>query len=170
MIYTDSTVKKKFNTISPGSSLLSFAMVLMVCSIFFSNSASAQCTFPAWQYGANYVNGLSIVTNGGRNYRCDYFTCNIYSPPQNFVWTDLGPCCTAGSVNAGGALSSICPGGTSGAMGGSIVGGASGGTWSGGSGSWSNPNSPGGAQYTASAGESGNITLTLAATGRPTLD
>jgi hypothetical protein len=33
---------KKFNTISPpGSSLLSFAMVLMVCCIFFSNSASA---------------------------------------------------------------------------------------------------------------------------------
>lgn len=69
------------------------------------------------------------------------------------------------TANAGTAVAAICQGATSAAMGGSIGGGATGGTWSGGSGTWNNATSPSGATYTAGASESGNITLTLTATG-----
>ena len=47
---------------------------------------------------------------------------------SNTYWTYLGTCCTAGTANAGSALSAICSGGTSAAMGGSIGGGATAGT------------------------------------------
>lgn len=69
------------------------------------------------------------------------------------------------TANVGAAVAAICQGATSAAMGGSIGGGATGGTWSGGSGTWNNATSPSGATYTAGASESGNITLTLTATG-----
>src|SRR6185369_4678177 len=69
------------------------------------------------------------------------------------------------TANAGGALAAICQSGTSAAMGGSVGGGATGGTWSGGAGTWTNANNPATATYTASAGESGSITLTLTTSG-----
>ena len=168
---------KKFNTFFGSSSVFSLTMVLIFCCLFDSNSASAQapCWTP-WVSGTQYCAGAQVSYNGYNYQNC--FCSNSVAPSDSFdvggnctgtgrYWKQMGACinCTAGSVNAGGALSSICPGGTSGAMGGSIGGGASGGTWSGGSGSWSNPNSPGGAQYTASAGESGNITVTLTTSG-----
>jgi hypothetical protein len=71
----------------------------------------------------------------------------------------------APTANAGGALSAICQGSTSAAMGGSVGGGATGGTWSGGTGTWTNANNPSTATYTAGASESGTITLTLTTSG-----
>jgi hypothetical protein len=68
-------------------------------------------------------------------------------------------------ANAGTGLAAICQGGTSAAMGGSVSGGATGGTWSGGAGTWTNANNPSTATYTASATESGTITLTLTTSG-----
>ena len=59
----------------------------------------------------------------------------------------------------------ICQGSTSSAMGGSVGGSATGGTWSGGAGTWKNANDPANATYTASASESGIITLTLTTSG-----
>ena len=67
--------------------------------------------------------------------------------------------------NAGSALTAICQGGTSSAMGGTVGGGSTGGTWSGGSGTWTNANDPANATYTATTSESGSITLTLTTTG-----
>ena len=69
------------------------------------------------------------------------------------------------TVNAGGAMTAICQGGTSAAMGGSVGGGATGGTWTGGAGTWTNANNPSTATYTAGASESGTITLTLTTSG-----
>ncbi|MET3028402.1 GEVED domain-containing protein [Flavobacterium sp. UW10123] len=69
------------------------------------------------------------------------------------------------TANAGSALSAICQGATSAAMGGSVGGGATGGTWGGGSGIWTNPNDPANATYRAGASESGSITLTLTTSG-----
>ncbi|WP_337967747.1 T9SS sorting signal type C domain-containing protein [uncultured Flavobacterium sp.] len=69
------------------------------------------------------------------------------------------------TANAGGALTAICQGATSAAMGGSVGGGATSGTWSGGAGSWTNANNPSTATYTAGASESGSITLTLTTSG-----
>ncbi|RYJ39482.1 RemA [Flavobacterium anhuiense] len=69
------------------------------------------------------------------------------------------------TANAGAALSAICQGATSAAMGGSVGGGATGGTWTGGSGTWTNAADPANATYTAGASESGSITLTLTTSG-----
>ena len=73
--------------------------------------------------------------------------------------------CSNGTVDAGSALSGICSGGTSGAMGGDYGGGATAATWSGGAGSWTNASNSNTATYTAGASETGTITLTLTATG-----
>ena len=72
---------------------------------------------------------------------------------------------SAPTANAGAALTGICAGSTSAAMGGSVGGSATGGTWSGGAGTWTNPNNPATATYTAGVSESGIITLTLTTTG-----
>lgn len=71
----------------------------------------------------------------------------------------------APTANAGNALSAICQGQTSSAMGGSIGGTATSGTWSGGAGTWTNASDPANATYTAGASESGTITLTLTPNG-----
>ncbi len=63
--------------------------------------------------------------------------------------------------DAGPALPSICQGQTTSAMGGSVGGSAAGGVWSGGTGTWNNPNDPVNATYTAGPSETGTITLTL---------
>lgn len=71
----------------------------------------------------------------------------------------------APTATAGAALSAICQGQTSAAMGGSIGGTATSGTWSGGAGTWTNANNPATATYTAGSSESGTITLTLTPSG-----
>ncbi|MFM2358863.1 MAG: hypothetical protein RLY16_856, partial [Bacteroidota bacterium] len=71
------------------------------------------------------------------------------------------------SVNVGSALSAICKGGTSAALGGSVGGSATGGTWSdGGAGGAFTPNATTlNATYTPAASFTGTITLTLTTTG-----
>lgn len=81
---------------------------------------------------------------------------------SNSITITVNPTPTA---NAGGALSAICQGSVSAAMGGSVGGGATGGTWSGGTGTWTNANNPSTATYTAGASETGTITLTLTTSG-----
>ena len=71
----------------------------------------------------------------------------------------------APTATAGAALSAICQGQTSAAMGGSIGGTATSGTWSGGAGTWTNANNPATATYTAGSSESGTVTLTLTPSG-----
>ena len=71
----------------------------------------------------------------------------------------------APTANAGAALTAICAGTTSTAMGGSIGGSATTGTWSGGTGTWTNASNPALATYTAGISESGTIILTLTAIG-----
>ncbi|WP_075349019.1 PKD-like domain-containing protein [Algoriphagus marinus] len=94
---------------------------------------------------------LTLTTSGG--------SCGTVSASKTIT---VNPGATA---NAGGALAAICQGETSAPMGGSIGGVATSGTWSGGSGTWTNANSPANATYTAAPGESGLITLTLTTTG-----
>ncbi|GAA3752302.1 hypothetical protein GCM10022422_42140 [Flavobacterium ginsengisoli] len=109
--------------------------------------------------GATYTAGasesgnitLTLTTSGG--------SCNV-ATASKIITVNAKP-----TANVGTAVAAICQGATSAAMGGSIGGGATGGTWSGGSGTWNNATSPSGATYTAGASESGNITLTLTATG-----
>ena len=71
------------------------------------------------------------------------------------------------TVNAGGALTGICQGGTTTALGGSVGGGATGGTWSdGGAGGTFTPNATTlNATYTAAANAPATITLTLTTSG-----
>lgn len=69
------------------------------------------------------------------------------------------------TANAGPALSGICQGQSTPAMGGSVSGSVSGGIWSGGAGTWNNPTDPANATYTAGPSETGTITLTLTTVG-----
>jgi large repetitive protein len=73
------------------------------------------------------------------------------------------------TVNPGGAMAAICQGGTSAALGGSFGGGATAAVWSdgGAGGSFSNNTgtTPGTATYTASAGSTSPVTLTLTTSG-----
>lgn len=75
--------------------------------------------------------------------------------------------CARPSANAGSALSAICRGGTSAALGGSVGGSATGGTWSdGGVGGTFTPNATTlNATYTPPAAYTGTVTLTLTSTG-----
>ncbi len=116
-------------------------------------SPSATALNATWTPPASY-NGtatLTLTTSGG--------SCGSVSDSKTIT---VNPGATA---DAGGALAAICQGETSAQMGGSIGGVATAGTWSGGSGTWNNPGNPATATYTASAGESGLITLTLTTTG-----
>ncbi len=103
------------------------------------------CTDGSWYYGG-YSSGGGGAYNG---------TTNV----NGVLTVNAAP-----TANAGSALSNICRGTSTVAMGGGIGGGATGGIWSGGSGSWTNANSPVNAVYNAAANESGTITLTLTAT------
>ncbi len=94
---------------------------------------------------------LTLTTSGG--------SCGTTTATKNITVN------ANATVNVGGALTAICQSGTSASMGGSVGGSATGGTWSGGAGSWTNANNPSTATYTASAGESGTITLTLTTSG-----
>jgi len=94
---------------------------------------------------------LTLTTSGG--------SCGTATAIKT-ITVNPNPTATAGS-----ALSAICQGGTSAAMGGSVGGGATGGTWTGGSGTWTNAGNPATATYRAGASESGSITLTLTTSG-----
>ncbi|WP_338226614.1 PKD-like domain-containing protein [Algoriphagus taiwanensis] len=94
---------------------------------------------------------LTLTTTGG--------TCGATTVSKTILVNALP------QANAGPALSGICQGQTTTAMGGSVSGSVSGGIWSGGSGTWNNPTDPANATYTAGASESGTITLTLTTVG-----
>jgi len=95
-----------------------------------------------------YQYSITLISDGDNWQVIEFFTSG-FSP----------------TANAGVALSAICQGGTSAAMGGSVGGSATGGTWTGGAGTWTNATNPSTATYTADASESGNITLTLTTSG-----
>ncbi|WP_198673006.1 beta strand repeat-containing protein [Algoriphagus litoralis] len=94
---------------------------------------------------------LTLTTTGG--------TCGTTTASKTIQVNALP------TANAGPALSGICQGQTTPAMGGSVGGSVAGGTWSGGSGTWTNPNNPATATYTPGASETGTITLTLTTVG-----
>ncbi|OYX23894.1 MAG: hypothetical protein B7Z16_01535 [Algoriphagus sp. 32-45-6] len=94
---------------------------------------------------------LTLTTTGG--------TCGITSASKTILVNALP------QANAGPALSGICQGQTTPAMGGSVGGSVSGGIWSGGAGTWNNPTDPANATYTAGPSETGTITLTLTTVG-----
>ncbi len=94
---------------------------------------------------------LTLTTSGG--------SCGTATATKT-ITVNPNPTATAGT-----ALSAICQGATSAAMGGSVGGGATGGTWTGGSGTWTNANNPSTARYIAGASELGTITLTLTTSG-----
>ena len=75
--------------------------------------------------------------------------------------------CTQPTANVGSALSAICIGGTSAALGGSVGGSATGGTWSdGGAGGSFSPNANTlNATYTPASSFTGTVTLTLTTSG-----
>jgi len=73
---------------------------------------------------------------------------------------------TTCTVNAGAAMSAICQGGTSSALGGSVGGGATGGTWSSNAGGTFSPAATNlNATWTPPTGYTGTATLTLTTTG-----
>ncbi|MHA7131282.1 glycine-rich domain-containing protein [Algoriphagus namhaensis] len=94
---------------------------------------------------------LTLTTSGGS---CGAVTVSKTITVNALPQADPGP-----------SLPSICQGETTPAMGGSVAGSVAGGTWSGGSGTWTNPNDPANATYTAGASESGTITLNLTTVG-----
>jgi uncharacterized protein (TIGR02145 family) len=97
---------------------------------------------------------------------CEKDVISIISDGSNWFIIDKDMnTCEPPTASAGAALSAICQGETSAAMGGSVGGSATGGTWTGGAGTWTNANDPSTATYTADASESGNITLTLTTSG-----
>ena len=69
------------------------------------------------------------------------------------------------TVDPGPANMFVCQETTSEIMAGYVGGGATGGTWSGGAGTWTNANDPGGATYNPTVDELGNITLTFTTNG-----
>ena len=113
------------------------------------NPATATYTADASESGSIT---LTLTTSGG--------SCGTTTATKN-ITVNQNP-----TANAGGALTAICAGGTSAAMGGSVGGGATGGTWSGGAGSWTNASNPATATYTAHSSEAGSVvTLTLTTSG-----
>lgn len=113
-----------------------------------NNPATATYTAAAGESG---LITLTLTTSGG--------TCGATSVSKTILVNALP------QANAGPALSGICQGQTTPAMGGSVSGSVAGGIWSGGSGTWNNPTDPANATYTAGAAESGTITLTLTTVG-----
>ncbi len=78
----------------------------------------------------------------------------------------IGITCPAPTANAGSALSPICQGGTSAALGGSVGGSATGGTWTSNAGGTFSPNETTlNATWTPPANYSGTATLTLTTNG-----
>lgn len=98
---------------------------------------------------------LTLTSTGG--------TCGSVSSSKNLTVNPLP------IANAGGAVSSICQGGTTAALGGSVSGGATAGIWSdGGAGGTFTNNSgstPNTTTYTASSTSASTVTLTLTASG-----
>jgi len=118
------------------------------------SGAAVAATGSAINFGPKTAAGTYTVIAKNSN------NCALSMNGSAVITVNPNPTATAGS-----ALSAICQGATSAAMGGSVGGGATGGTWSGGSGTWTNAGNPATAIYTAGASESGSITLTLTTSG-----
>ena len=134
------------------------------------NSAGAQAAAPS-NTDLNYVSGVGIggaggtSNNGGNGLIVITYTAPVagcVSATRTPVTVTVNAVPTA---NSGAAMSAICSGATSAAMGGTIGGTATSGTWSGGTGTWANASDYANATYTAGALESGTITLTLTPSG-----
>ena len=106
--------------------------------------------------------GGTMVGNSGNGKIIFTFTIQGCASTRTPVTVTVNEAPTA---TAGAALSAICQGQTSAAMGGSIGGTATSGTWTGGAGAWTNANNQATATYTAGSSESGTVTLTLTPSG-----
>ena len=175
---TSNTVNMTVNPNLPASVSIAASPSGAICagtSVTFTATPTNGGTAPTYQWynGASQISGAtsstytsSALANGNSItvvMTSNASPCLTGSPAtSNTVNMTVNPNPTA---NEGGALSAICQGATSAAMGGSVGGGATGGTWTGGSGIWTNANNPSAATYTAGSSESGSITLTLTTSG-----
>ncbi len=137
-------------------------------TIAMGGSVSGGATTGTWSGGAG------TWTNANNPALATYTASATESGTITLTLTASNGTCVASStktitvnpnpvVNVGPALAAICQGQQSAAMGGSVTSGASA-LWSGGAGTWTNANNASTARYTASATESGVITLTLTST------
>jgi hypothetical protein len=174
---------------SPGAIALSASTVCQGTTVTVNNSASATTGAPA-SAGPTYYHYYSlnntgytlyagptasatatlpsVVTNTpGTHYiaRNSEFGCAGQANNGSTLNIPLTVVATP-TVGAGGAVASICQGGTTSALGGSIGGGATGGTWSTTAGGTFNPNpNTLNATWTPPSGYSGTATLVLTTSG-----
>ncbi|RVT79778.1 T9SS sorting signal type C domain-containing protein [Flavobacterium sufflavum] len=162
-------------TVNPNPTASAGSALSAICQS--STSAAMGGSVGGGAIGGTWSGGSGIWTNATNPSTATYTASAGESGSITLTLTTSGGFCGATTAtktitvnpnptaSAGSALSAICQSGTSAAMGGSVGGGATGGTWSGGSGTWINATNPSTATYTASAGESGSITLTLTTSG-----
>ena len=129
-----------------------------------TNTGSSSGTMTVTSAGTGTFTTTSLANGGSTTITIDYIrngcVSKITANNTATITINANPTASAGPV-----LSAICQLVTSAAMTGSVAGGATGGTWSGGAGTWANPSNPSTAVYTASASESGSVTLTLTTSG-----
>ncbi|PTX44228.1 Ig-like domain-containing protein [Christiangramia gaetbulicola] len=120
----------------------------------FSNPNNPNSTYTAAANAPSTVT-LTLTTSGG--------SCGSVSASKTLT-VNPNP-----TVNAGGALTAICQGGTTASLGGSFGGGATSAIWSdgGAGGTFTNNsgNNPGNTTYTAAANAPATVTLTLTTSG-----
>jgi hypothetical protein len=153
----------------------------------FTASANGGAPTPTVQWQEKVGAGsFTNITNGGVYSGATTGTLNISNVTgkngnqYQAVFTSAGcPSATSDAatltvnllptVDVGGAVASICQGGTTAGLGGSVGGSATGGTWSdGGAGGTFNPNATTlNATYTAAANAPATVTLTLTTSGGP---
>jgi len=111
--------------------------------------------------GSTYTITGTPTTTGSYTVTTSGTSCTVASLSGSITVT------AASTANAGSALTGICQGGTSAALGGSVGGGATGGVWTdgGAGGTFSNATAISTTTYTPAATFIGTVTLTLTSTG-----
>ncbi|WP_366186101.1 T9SS sorting signal type C domain-containing protein [Flavobacterium ovatum] len=169
------TTATKTITVNPNPTATAGTAVSAICQ--GATSAAMGGSVGGGATGGTWTGGAGTWTNANNPSTATYTASASESGSITLTLTTSGGACGTTTATktitvnpnptatAGTAVSAICQGATSAAMGGSVGGGATGGTWTGGTGTWTNANNPSTATYTASASESGNITLTLTTSG-----
>ncbi len=170
-----------FNILSylPVSVSISASTTNTICagtSVQFNATAVNGGTSPAYRWYRNDIEMIGVnssMANISDLADNDTITCVLTS---SFICTNGNPAVSnklgfhvlqAPLINPGPALSDICQGGTSAALGGSFGGGATSAIWSAPSGTFTNNSgsTPGTATYTAASNSTSPITLTLTTSG-----
>ena len=149
--------------------------IVVISSVRNNNTGSRTTTYPTnfslvdeetWSTTDGVRNGVANRTIPSTNTTdaCAVTFSGNALPSMTGVSINL---CAAPTANAGAALTAICKGGTSAALGGSVGGSATGGTWSdGGAGGSFSPNATTlNATYIPAASYTGTATLTLTSSG-----